>query len=118
MPDTTTGLAHPPGNEAHGAQYIAPDAHGQNFYAIDRQFQDLMSLYMEPGLLKQMTPHFERLGALAGNRLLYLDGLPIATYAAGEVQFLEKLTPKDEWEARNAVLRRHVPAALVPLDEV
>ena len=33
----------------------------------------------------------------------------IATYAAGEVQFLEKLEPKDEWEARNAVLRRHVP---------
>jgi hypothetical protein len=33
------------------------------------------------------------------------------------VQFLEKLTPTDEWEARNAVLRRHVPAALVPLDE-
>ena len=50
-------------------QYIAPDAHGRNFYAIDRQFQDLLSLYMEPGLLKQMTPHFERLGELAGNRL-------------------------------------------------
>ena len=33
---------------AHGAQYIAPDAHGRNFYAIDRQFQDLLSLYMEP----------------------------------------------------------------------
>ena len=67
-------------------------------------------------LLGILTPG-ARLPALAGNRLLYLDGLPIATYAAGEVQFLEKLTPKDEWEARNAVLRRHVPAALVPLDE-
>jgi ATP-dependent helicase Lhr and Lhr-like helicase len=43
--------------------------------------------------------------------------VPIATYAAGEVQFLEKLAPKEEWEARNAVLRRHVPAALIPLDE-
>jgi ATP-dependent helicase Lhr and Lhr-like helicase len=67
-------------------------------------------------LLGILTPG-ARLPALAGNRLLYRDGLPIATYAAGEVQFLEKLTPKDEWEARNAVLRRHVPAALVPLDE-
>ena len=28
-----------------------------------------MSLYMEPGLRAQMTPHFDRLGALAGNRL-------------------------------------------------
>src|SRR4030095_7116297 len=64
MPDVTTNIAQP-----HGAQYIAPDAHGRNFYAIDRQFQDLLSLYLEPGLLKQMTPHFERLGELAGNRL-------------------------------------------------
>jgi alkylation response protein AidB-like acyl-CoA dehydrogenase len=54
---------------AHGAHYIAPDIHGQNFYAIDRQFQDLLSLYMEPGLRAEMLPHFERLGALAGNRL-------------------------------------------------
>jgi hypothetical protein len=64
MPDMTTNIGQP-----DGAQYIAPDAHGQNFYTIDRQFQDLLSLYMEPGLLKQMTPHFERLGELAGNRL-------------------------------------------------
>lgn len=55
--------------QAHGAHHIAPDIHGQNFYAIDRQFQDLMSLYMEPGLRAQMAPHFDRLGALAGNRL-------------------------------------------------
>jgi hypothetical protein len=33
------------------------------------------------------------------------------------VQFLEKLEPNEEWEARNAVLRRHVPAALIPLDD-
>ena len=58
-----------------------------------------------------------RLPSLAGNRLLYRDGLPIAAYAAGEVRFLENLEPKEEWEARNAVLRRHVPAALLPLDE-
>jgi ATP-dependent Lhr-like helicase len=57
------------------------------------------------------------LPSLAGNRLLYRDGLPIAIYAAGEVQFLEKLEPQEEWEARNAVLRRHVPAALIALDD-
>ena len=57
MPDMTL--------QAHGAHYIAPDIHGQNFHAIDRQFQDLMSLYMEPGLRARMTPHFDWLGALA-----------------------------------------------------
>src|SRR5262245_290147 len=65
MPDAS----HPTARAPHGAEHIAPDAHGRNFYAIDRQFQDLLSLYMAPALLKQMTPHFERLGELAGNRL-------------------------------------------------
>ncbi len=65
MPDMTHDLNKGP----HGAHHIAPDVHGQNFYAIDRQFQDLLRLYMEPGLRAQMTPHFERLGELAGGRL-------------------------------------------------
>jgi acyl-CoA dehydrogenase len=65
MPDMTQDIARGP----HGAHHIAPDVHGQNFYAIDRQFQDLMRLYMEPGLRAQMTPQFERLGGLAGGRL-------------------------------------------------
>jgi hypothetical protein len=56
MPDVTAAIANPrhigPHDSGpHGAHYIAPDAHGRNFYAIDRQFQDLLSLYMEPGLL-------------------------------------------------------------------
>ena len=58
-----------PDSLAHGAHHIAPDVHGQNFYAIDRQLQDLLSLYMEPWLLAEMTPHFQRLGALGGGRL-------------------------------------------------
>ena len=65
MSETRPSRDHGP----HGAQYIAPDIHGQNFYTLDRQFQDLMALYMEPALLAHMKPHFERLGELAGNRL-------------------------------------------------
>jgi acyl-CoA dehydrogenase len=67
MPDATTPIDADSG--PHGAHHIAPDAHGRNFFAIDRQFHDLLSLYMDPALLRQMTPHFERLGELAGNRL-------------------------------------------------
>jgi ATP-dependent Lhr-like helicase len=47
--------------------------------------------------------------------VLYRDGLPIAAYAAGEVRFLTELDPKAQWEAQNAILRRHVPAALADL---
>jgi alkylation response protein AidB-like acyl-CoA dehydrogenase len=65
-PGMTRPADDPP---AHGAHHIAPDIHGQNFYAIDRQFQDLLALYLEPALRAHTAPHFERLGALAGNRL-------------------------------------------------
>ena len=70
-------------------------------------------------LLGILTPG-PRLPSLTGNRLLYRDGLPIATFAAGEVNFLETLDPKKQWEARNALLRRQVrllPAAAQSLDE-
>jgi ATP-dependent helicase Lhr and Lhr-like helicase len=57
-----------------------------------------------------------RLPSLAGNRLLYRDGLPIATLAAGEVNYLAELPPNEQWQARTALLRRHVPAALEDLE--
>jgi ATP-dependent Lhr-like helicase len=63
-------------------------------------------------LLGIVTPG-ARLPSLAGNRLLYRDGLPVALYAAGEVRFLENLDPRDQWEAQTALLRRQAP---VPLD--
>ena len=51
-----------------------------------------------------------KLAALTGNRLLYRDGLPVALFAGGAVQFLETLDPGSEWEARKALLRGAVPA--------
>ena len=57
-----------------------------------------------------------RLSSLAGNRLLYRDGLPVATLAAGEVHYLEDLPPKEQWEAQTALKRRHVPIALEDLE--
>jgi ATP-dependent helicase Lhr and Lhr-like helicase len=57
-----------------------------------------------------------RLSSLAGNRLLYRDGLPLATLAAGEVQYLEDLAPQEQWEAQTALKRRHAPIALEDLE--
>ena len=62
-------------------------------------------------LVGVLTPG-ARLAALTGNRVLYRDGVPVAVLAGGEVRFLEKLAPEDEWNARNALLRRQVPAVL------
>src|SRR5258706_13010246 len=55
--------------EGRGADHIAPDCAGQNFYAIDRGLRDLVRLYLEPDDLGRLEPHFDRLGILAGGRL-------------------------------------------------
>jgi ATP-dependent Lhr-like helicase len=66
-------------------------------------------------LIGILTPG-PRLASLAGNRLLFRDGLPVATMAAGEIQYLEELQPKDQWDAQTALLRRHAPVALDELE--
>ncbi|HYN38297.1 MAG TPA: hypothetical protein VES39_03505, partial [Rhodospirillales bacterium] len=55
-----------------------------------------------------------KLAALTGNRLLYRDGLPLALFAGGEVQFLQTLDPGNQWEARKALLRSAMPARPSP----
>src|SRR6202790_4214207 len=52
-----------------GANHVAPDCAGQNFYAIDRGLRDLLRLYLEPNDLRSLQPHFDRMGVLAGGRL-------------------------------------------------
>jgi ATP-dependent Lhr-like helicase len=59
-------------------------------------------------LIGILTPG-SKLASLAGNRLLLRDGLPVATFCADEVHYLEDLAPKEQWEARTALLRRYVP---------
>jgi len=46
-----------------------------------------------------------KLAALTGNRVLYRDGVPIALFAGGEVEFLQTLDAVSEWEAHKALLR-------------
>jgi ATP-dependent Lhr-like helicase len=65
-------------------------------------------------LVGVLTPE-ARVPALTGNRVLYRDGVPVAVYVGGEVRFLAQLDPRSQWEAQNAILRRHVPAALADL---
>jgi ATP-dependent Lhr-like helicase len=62
-------------------------------------------------LVGVLTPG-ARVPALTGNRVLYRDGVPLALLAGGEARFLEKLAPEAEWSARNALVRRQVPAVL------
>jgi ATP-dependent Lhr-like helicase len=56
-----------------------------------------------------------RVPALTGNRVLYKDGLPVAAHVAGEMRFLVQMDSAGQWEAQNAILRRHVPVTLTDL---
>ena len=46
-----------------------------------------------------------RVPAITGSRILYRDGLPIATMIANEIALLEDMSPTDTAKARNALLR-------------
>jgi ATP-dependent helicase Lhr and Lhr-like helicase len=52
----------------------------------------------------------QRLSPASSNRLLYRDGVPIAVLEAREMRFLVEMSGADQWQARNALLRRRVPA--------
>jgi ATP-dependent helicase Lhr and Lhr-like helicase len=41
--------------------------------------------------------------------------MPVALYTGGDVTFVEQLEEKEQWQARNALLRRQVPAPLADL---
>src|ERR1700694_3023744 len=60
-------MAPPP--ERRGADHIAPDCAGENFYAIDRGVRDLLQAYLEQKDFSRLEPHFYRLGELSGGRL-------------------------------------------------
>ena len=100
-----------------GEQFAAPEAVGllREVRRRPREGEWVSLCAADPlNLLGLLTPG-SRLPALAGNRILYRDGLPLATIAGGEVRFLEALDSATQWEARNALLRRHVPVALADI---
>jgi ATP-dependent Lhr-like helicase len=97
-----------------GEQYAAPEAIGLlRDMRRKPNSQSYVSLSAaDPLNLVGIVTPGTRLPALSSNRLLYRDGVPIALLAGGEVRFLERLEPKEQWEAQNLLLRRHVPAVL------
>jgi ATP-dependent helicase Lhr and Lhr-like helicase len=100
-----------------GEQFATPEAVGllREVRRRPRETEWLSLSAADPlNLLGIVTPG-SRLPALAANRILYRDGLPLATLAGGEVRFLETLDAAAQWEARNVLLRRHVPAVLAEI---
>jgi len=97
-----------------GEQYASPDAVGLLRDVRKRACsgQNIALSAADPlNLVGILTPG-ARVPALTGNRVLYRDGVPVAVLVGGEVRFLEQLEPAQEWDVRNELLRRHIPAGL------
>jgi ATP-dependent Lhr-like helicase len=56
-----------------------------------------------------------RLAALTGHRVVFRDGVPVATLAGDKVEFLTELDAGGQWEARKRLLRSAAPALLADL---
>ncbi|HEX4365348.1 MAG TPA: acyl-CoA dehydrogenase family protein [Rhodopila sp.] len=52
-----------------GSDWIAPDCAGMDFHAADPGLRDLLAIYLPADVLAHLTPHYQRLGRLAGGRL-------------------------------------------------
>jgi ATP-dependent helicase Lhr and Lhr-like helicase len=100
-----------------GEQFALPDAIGLLRAIRRKPASDIwVSLSgADPlNLVGILTPGSKLAGVMA-NRVLYRDGLPLALYSGGEVQFLETLDPAGQWQARKALLRSAAPPALIDL---
>ena len=97
-----------------GEQYALPEAVA-SLRSLRREKPDgrLLSISAaDPlNLVGILTPG-AKIPALAGNRVLFRDGLPIAAQVGGETRFLETLQANDEWEARNALIRPAIARAV------
>jgi ATP-dependent Lhr-like helicase len=100
-----------------GEQFALPDAIGMLRQVRNKSESRIwVSLSgADPLNLAGILTPGPKLAALTGNRLLYRDGLPVALFAGGEVQFLETLDTTTQWEARKALLRGAVPPSLIAL---
>ncbi|MFC5520922.1 acyl-CoA dehydrogenase family protein [Polaromonas jejuensis] len=58
-----------PINEPPQPSHPVPDQHGANLYTTDPGLRALLQVYLPPELVTHLTPHLERLGALAGSTL-------------------------------------------------
>ena len=100
-----------------GEQYALPEAvSGLRDVRRAERTGDLVSLSAaDPLNLVGLVTPGARVASLTVNRLLYRDGVPVACLAAGELRFLERLDGEAQWQARHALLRRHVPPSLLAM---
>jgi len=90
-----------------GEQYALPEAVGKLRKVRDRPPDGRRAVISaaDPLNLSGFVIPGPRIAALAANRLLYRDGILVATRVAGEARFLEELAAATEWQVRDLLTR-------------
>jgi ATP-dependent Lhr-like helicase len=94
-----------------GEQFALPDAVGA-LRAVRREPPSGAFISIsgsDPLNLSSIVTPGARLPAQSGNRLLYRDGLPVASLSGGKVEFFETLDAAAEWQAKKALLQSPQP---------
>ena len=104
-----------------GEQFALPDAIGM-LRDIRRQPESDRWVAVsgaDPLNLAGILTPGPKIASLTGNRVLYRDGIPIASLVAGEVTFFKELDPTTERQARQVLSGAPVRApSLVPLSHM
>jgi ATP-dependent Lhr-like helicase len=97
-----------------GEQFALPEAVGQLRSMRNRPRKGtLVSVSAaDPLNLVGIATPGDRLAAVAGNRVLYRDGIPIAVLEGREPRFLVDLDAATRWQAQSALIRRSVAPKL------
>ncbi|HTB69188.1 MAG TPA: DEAD/DEAH box helicase [Steroidobacteraceae bacterium] len=99
-----------------GEQFALPEAVGSLREVRRRPFtdQEVAVSAADPLNLTGYLTAGARVPALTSNRVLYRDGLPVATLISGEVRFLVEMDEARRWQSQNALIRRPGATAVEP----
>jgi ATP-dependent Lhr-like helicase len=98
-----------------GEQFALPEAADLlRAVARDTTVDSVSVSAADPLNLVGIVTSGDRLPALAGNRVLFEQGVPVAVQAGGEVRFLKEVPEKSQWEIRNLLIRRQGPETYLP----
>jgi ATP-dependent Lhr-like helicase len=97
-----------------GEQFALPEAAAAlRKIARDEGRERVSISALDPLNLAGILTPGERIARLAGNRLLYEAGVPIAVHTGGEVRYLATLDESGQWAAKNLLIRRQRPGSYV-----
>jgi ATP-dependent Lhr-like helicase len=93
-----------------GEQFALPEAAAALRKTAKQEGRERVSISaVDPLNLAGILTPGEKIPRLAGNRLLFEGGVPIAVHAGGEVRYLAPLDESTQWELKKQLIRRQRP---------